>query len=43
MMQKKKKRVTEIQVLTKNFTSYKIGHDVFKKKKVTQLFKPINH
>ena len=40
---KKKKRLTEIQVLTKTFTSYKIRHEVFKKKKLTQLFKPINY
>ena len=34
---KKDKSSTEIQVLTKEFTSYK----AFKKKKVTQLLKPI--
>ena len=35
---KKTKRLTEIQVLTKKFTKR-----VFKKTKVTQLFKPINY
>ena len=43
---KNTKRLTEIQVLTKEPTSYKIRY-VFKKKKVTQLnqeclVKPIN-
>ena len=35
---KKTKRLTEMQVLTKMFTT-----QVFKKTKVTQLFKPINY
>ena len=38
----KTKRLTGIQVLTKDFTSYEIRY-VFQKKKVTQLVKPINY
>ena len=36
-MMQKTKRLTEIQVLSKKFTKR-----VFKKTKITQLFKPIN-
>ena len=39
---KKAKRLPETQVLTKDFTTYKIRY-VFKKKKVTQLDKSINY
>ena len=40
MKQKKTKRLTEIQILSKDFTSYQIRYQ-YLRKKVTWLVKPI--